>query len=432
MKKILCLILGAALAAGLCACSASGGTDTAAGAPAQKVVYPQSISYNDYDAKSGLLADNPLADGFTDAVNDFSYETGIKLLTASKNACYSPVSLYFALAVADAGAAGTTKDELDALLCADGFDLSAQCRALYNRMYLDNEVSKLLIANSLWMDDEVNGEKVDFSGDYVKNAADNFYCSLFQADFSSPDTGRRIGQWISDNTNGLLSYEPELSNDEVMAIVNAIYFYDEWQDNFDEAGTKTDVFTLADGSAVSCDFMNRIDSESGFYKGAGYTRASLSLKGNGAMTFVLPDVGTDLSALLTDKAALNEAFTGGAYKSGKVVWSIPKFSYDSSFEPIEALKALGVSDAFDPDAADFSGISNTPLYVSYIRQDTHIGVNEKGVEAAAYTVVEMMAGSAMQDSPDTADMVLNRPFLYGITSSDGALVFVGVCCNPAV
>ena len=149
------------------------------------------------------------------------------------------------------------------------------------------------------------------------------------------------------------------------------------------------------------------------------------------MTFILPDEGTDLSALLANEESLKEAFTGGTYKSGKVVWSIPKFSYDSSFEPIDALKAMGVTDAFDSDRADFSGISaNTPLFISTIRQGTHIGVNENGVEAAAYTIVEMMEGTAIQDSSDTAEMILNRPFLYGITSSDGVLLFVGVCCNP--
>jgi len=418
MKKILCIVLCAALTAGLCACSASGTENTAGGAPAQKVVYPQSISYNDYNARNKLLSDNPLADGFTNAVNAFSYATGAKLLSASANACYSPVSLYYALAVAAAGANGATKDELSSLLYAGSYDLSAQCKALYNRLYLDNEISKLLIANSLWMDDEVNGEKVNFSNDYVKNAADNFYCSLFKTDFSSPDTGKRIGQWISDNTGGLLSYEPKPSDSEVMAIINAIYFHDEWQDNFDKADTKLNPFTLSDGSTVSCDFMNRTDNESSFYKGANYTRASLSLKGDGAMTFVLPDEGTDLSALLKDKAALEEAFTGGQSESGKVVWSIPEFSYDSTFEPIDALKSLGVSDAFDPDSADFSGISdNTPLYISYIRQGTHIGVNENGVEAAAYTVVQMDEATAILDSPNTAEMILNRPFLYGITSA---------------
>ena len=40
------------------------------------------------------------------------------------------------------------------------------------------------------------------------------------------------------------------------------------------------------------------------------------------------------------------------------------------------------------------------------------------------------AGAAMPEG--RADMRLTRPFLYGIIGTDGSLLFVGICENPAV
>jgi len=33
---------------------------------------------------------------------------------------------------------------------------------------------------------------------------------------------------------------------------------------------------------------------------------------------------------------------------------------------------------------------------------------------------------------DKAEMILNRPFIYGIAAANGTLLFIGVCMNPAL
>jgi serpin B len=56
-------------------------------------------------------------------------------------------------------------------------------------------------------------------------------------------------------------------------------------------------------------------------------------------------------------------------------------------------------------------------------------MDENGVEAAAYTIIEMETGSAAPPE-EQIEMNLNRPFLFTITSREGAVLFIGVCGNP--
>lgn len=84
--------------------------------------------------------------------------------------------------------------------------------------------------------------------------------------------------------------------------------------------------------------------------------------------------------------------------------------------------------AFESDQADFSGMTQDQAFFSQILQETHIAIDEKGVEAAAFTKLDY-AGTAAPNEKE-AYMILNRPFLYGIVS-DGVLLFAGVCNQPA-
>lgn len=92
----------------------------------------------------------------------------------------------------------------------------------------------------------------------------------------------------------------------------------------------------------------------------------------------------------------------------------------------DVLKNLGVSSAFTPDA-DFTGITDHMAYVTGVLQETHIAIDKDGVEASAFTQIDY-EGSAMPEG--RADMILNRPFIYGITAQNGSLLFVGVCEKP--
>lgn len=393
------------------------------------VIYPKAYAFEDYDARREVMEQNPVEDSFITALNDFSYKTGTLLLNnKGKNINYSPLSLYYAMAVAASGAGGDTETQLLALLgVSDAQMLADQCGNFYRRIYTDNEIGKLKIANSIWLDNDMNGEPISFNEDFVERAVKYFYASSHSVDFSSEETRKAMADWISKNTNGTLSPTIKTNPEQILSILNTVYFYDQWINRFDKNKTSEDNFHLSNGSEVKADFMNQTFGSAGFSKGEGFTRAGLGLKNAGQMVFILPDEGVSPYDLIASSDEMKEAFEGGESFCGEVVWKIPKFSFGSKLLMTDALKGLGVSSAFSPDA-DFSGITDHMAYITDIRQETHISIDEDGVEASAFTQIDY-SGSARPEG--RAEMILNRPFIYYITSLNGSILFMGICENPA-
>ena len=386
--------------------------------------YPKGYDFDDFDTKMEINEKNPVNEDFTDSINNFSFKTASKILTdQDKNTLYSPISLYYALAIATQGANGETEKELLKLLEIDDKEtLSKQAGNLYRILYTDNKISKLKIANSVWLDKSMN-----YNQKYIDAIKKDYYASLFSADFSDKSaTTKEIKKWISENTNKTLDFDSDIDDDQLMIILNTIYFYDEWTQQFDKNDTKQDTFNLSDGKKVKCDFMNRTEGNGSFYIGDGYISSSLELKNGSSMVFVLPDENSNLKDLLSKPENLKKMFTQQDNKIGEVVWKIPKFSYGDSIELKEILKSLNVEKAFG-NGADFSGISDEDLFISDVKQDSHIAIDENGVEASAYTEIAMCKLALVNER---VEMNLDRPFIYGIVSPQGNLLFVGVCNNP--
>lgn len=392
------------------------------------VVYPVAYAFED-DRQWDIREENPVDDSFISAINNFSYKTSSLILhDTGENTNYSPISLYYALALATTGAENETDAELLSLLgVTDSQELAEQSGNLYRTLYKDNEIGKLKIANSIWLDDDMKGEKIEFKEDFVRQAAENFYASSHSVDFTNSETGKLMAKWVSDNTNGTISPTIEADANQILSILSTIYFYDEWINRFDKDKTKEDGFYLSNGNEVKTDFMNQTFGSARFSKGDGFVRASLALKNAGKMIFILPDEGISPYELITSPQGMKQTFEGGENFNGEVAWKIPKFSFESKLKLNNILKILGVNSAFTADA-DFSGITENMAYITDVQQETHIAIDENGVEAAAFTQIDY-AGAALPE--DRADMILDRPFIYGITAENGSLLFVGICENPA-
>jgi len=406
---------------------------------------PGALPYlpDDYDNWNKCLGDNHISDDFENSLKKFSFTSGSQVLKQEQgNGMYSPLSLYYALALAGSGAEGETASEILGVLGAgDREVLAEQCQKLYTwyayqgqwesgRMKeygADQYDSKLQLANSLWISDRLN-----IKDGYQKLAAEKFFASSFGVDFEDPQTGKTMGDWISGKTNGAIS--PQLSPDPetLLAIVNTLYFYGGWTTPFEEALTETDEFTLEDGTTVSCPFLNRTDVMGSYQRGDGYLLSCLLTNNNHCqMAFLLPDEGRRVGEWLENPELLQEAMDGDKleWNYGTVTWKVPKFSFGSSYKLEDTLRAMGAGRMFG-ESAEFGGISDQPLKVDSVIQETHIGVDEQGVEGAAYTMIAMSAGAALNEG-QKADMILDRPFLFGIRDAGlDVWLFLGVCRNP--
>jgi serpin B len=108
---------------------------------------------------------------------------------------------------------------------------------------------------------------------------------------------------------------------------------------------------------------------------------------------------------------------------------MPKFKFDYEIPMNNALKALGIPDAFDRDKADFSQLGVSPLgnlWIGLVLHKTFISVDELGTKAGAVTSVSIMAPTSMEVGEEPKIVRLDRPFVYAILDNATNLpIFIG-------
>jgi serpin B len=107
---------------------------------------------------------------------------------------------------------------------------------------------------------------------------------------------------------------------------------------------------------------------------------------------------------------------------------IPCYTINSELGNIkDILMDMGATTPFLANIADFSGISDSPLFIHKILQNTYIDVNEKGTESSAVTV-EVWCMADIEEEPQGPPLFYaNRPFLFFIRETGSKTnIFVGV------
>ena len=199
-------------------------------------------------------------------------------------------------------------------------------------------------------------ENVNFNDNLLQDMAKNYYAHSFSLDFKDDKSLKSIANWVSENTGGKLGNDKSsfnLNPDDVMVLINTIYLYDQWIDEFKTDLTKEDIFYLADGSTMNSDFMNRTYGSHSFVKGEGYTASGLSLKNLSQMIFILPDEEISPYELISDEEQFKNIFNNiseGNRNVGEVIFKVPKFNFKSDLELNDLVKSLGIEDIFDSES----------------------------------------------------------------------------------
>lgn len=364
--------------------------------------------------------------------DDFSNLLSAAVLSGSRNQNLSPISVYLALAMVAEGANGDTQAELLKLLgCKSLEELSAICGAMLETLSIDEQNSTLDMHNSLWMADNIGGQPVAFRPEYLNKLAELYRSEANVVEFGSPSAAKQIADWINRHTRGKINVSPDALNFDpstLAVLINTIYLKDGWSEVFQPENTRTDTFHGNDGDSEAR-YMHRFDRNSSVRFGDGWMAYRVYLNRVGYVTFVLPDEGIALEKLLGSPDAIDKLLRQGFDKKYDVSLEIPKFKFQDKMELTNVLSALGLSLSFTP-AADFSGMSDTPCCIDSVIQESYIGVDENGVEAAAYTMVQMRATAFMPVQLDKLEFHLTRPFFYAIESFDGTVLFIGTVTNP--
>jgi serine protease inhibitor len=148
------------------------------------------------------------------------------------------------------------------------------------------------------------------------------------------------------------------------------------------------------------------------------------------MWLILPDEGCSTEDVLSS-GTLDTLLNGTARSSSlRVNLSLPKFNISSGLELSGSLQKMGISDVFNPAISNYSALlpNSSGVYLGRISHAARVTIDEEGIEAAAYTVLEN-CGAAISPEEEI-DFVLDRPFAFVIESRDGLPLFTGIVNDP--
>ncbi len=353
------------------------------------------------------------------------------VIDGKSNKNVSPVSVYLALALAAEGAQGQTQAEMLAVLGEDTIeDLRKRAEQLLADLDISIMGSELVLANSIWMGEQ--DKTVTFQEAYIDILKNSYGAEARSVRFGEPAAAKKIAAWIMEKTREKIKVSDDAMSfdaDTLAVLLNTIYLKDGWRETFDKERTEEGIFYGPDGQEQKVNYMRRKEYDGTIVRGNGYMRFCKSLSAVGNMIFVLPDEGVSLESLLGSPEKIDELLHGGEKSLAEVDVKMPKFKFQDRTDLERTLISLGVRTCFTGEA-DFSAMTDVPAHVSRVLQESFIGVDENGVEAAAYTMIALAKGAAMPLEREKVDFHLTRPFLYAIESRDGTVLFIGTVTAP--
>lgn len=383
------------------------------------------------------LQDLPLKSAeLIDADNQFGLELFRKVTDkaeANANTMISPLSISLALTMTYNGAAGETKSEMEKTMKLHGLtteEINAAHRALVNALRSADPSVQLEIANAIYYDQmlRVREEFVTVNKQYY----DAEVTALNFADQASLLT---INGWVSEKTRGKIPTILEhLDSDLVMMLLNAVYFNGIWKTPFDEEGTHLRPFRFGNGTTGEVETMS-MEGALEYTTNDLFSAVHFPYGKEGfRMTVILPHENRSTGEVIKamDRDAWRTWMQGFRMEENVEV-SLPRFKFDWKMTLNDLLSSMGMTKAFVPHAADFSGMTgNRDLYIGFVIHKTYVDVNEKGTEAAAVTAVGMFTTSMPVEPPAKIRFTVDRPFLFTITEkSTGAILFIGEINAPA-
>lgn len=371
--------------------------------------------------------------GENTAVADFAAKLIKNAKSENGNVVVSPLSVLCALAMTANGADGETLSQMEEVFGMDIETLNNYLHSTANLLPSD-EGYTFDIANSLWITNDEG--KFVVNDDFLRVVKSYYDAGVFTADFSDKQTLKDINSWVTQKTNGQIqNILDKIDENAVMYLVNALNFEADWLNQYYENDVHTGTFTKDDGRTQDAEFMYM--SENGYLEDENTTGFIKYYKDKKyAFICLLPDenVKTEdyLNTLNGEKLS---NLLNNIDAEQKVETAIPKFETTFDTEMSELFKNLGMTDAFDWRVADFSKMgaaqqAGENVCINRVIHKGFIRVAEKGTQAGAATVVEMIAEGAMFIEEPPKQVYLDRPFVYMIIDTQNNLpLFIGTVCE---
>ena len=403
-----------------------------------------------------------------------SNEVGLKWIQESakqdradknvKNIMLSPLSAHLALSMAANGAGGETQktllQSLEMSLAnsapASLSSLNEQQQKLQGDLAIvggtakDDTSPTITISNGAWQTTEVNptsGARLfEYHPQFKANLAKYYQAEIGELNFRDESASASINKWVYEKTGKMIP--KVVSPDEVKKIlwllINTTYIKASWQQEFrilSKSEASTPAFTSLSGEKKSVDMI----FARGYFRhvrtefAEAVEVALVNKKGSSqklVMYFMLPANNVVESLwnpnVWSDTVAALEAIK--AMEHGTVTLPTLEFNYGIDLKPGAPLvTSLGLDYLF-ANNANFSAMAtekSVPSKVELIKEVTKLKLDEKGVTAAAATVVGGVGATAVE--MDNFAFVANRPFGFAIVEkTSGAILFLGSVVDPTL
>ncbi|WP_349827397.1 serpin family protein [Brevibacterium litoralis] len=386
-------------------------------------------------------------------VVDATMDLGLVALTThaasapGENQVLSPASILVAMSMVGEGASGATAAQIDTTLGAGGQDRTDAVGALSHALadfagdpavVQDEDLPErpvVHLANGVTVHEDFAVEQP-----YLDTLAQSYDAGVYTADLTGPEGKAVLDEWVRTNTGGLIEESAiEPNGDLRLVLQNAVLLAAQWDSPFEESSTRDAPFTTGAGAGATADIPTMHQTLTAAYTEVdGHQAVRLPYTEGFAMDVVLPAQGTGPAeidaatweALTADLGVPSATDPAAEAPHHEVDLALPKVDVATDLDLTDPLIAAGITDAFDSELADFSGMSTTEdLVIGQAQHQAVLTIDEEGTVAAAVTEIAMEVSAAPPDDP--VEMTVDRPFLIRIVHTDtGWPLFLGAIHDP--
>ena len=322
----------------------------------------------------------------------------------------SPYSVSSAFALVYPGARGETATEIADVFRWDHAQATANTAATARAVASNLGGSTFTNANAAWVE-----RTFALLPDYMRAVRDTLGATIEPVDFLRNQAAalRQINQWAARSTNNRITEVLTDQNpDRRLVLTNAVYFNGKWSAPFRASGTRDEPFHAVGGD-VPARLMHQT-ARFRYFEAPTFQAAEFDYdQGAFALDVFLPKQSSSLAAFELELSGqrldgwLNQLNTA---EYARLNLTLPKVEMRANYQLNEPLQQMGIQRSFS-GAADFQGISQTPLMISQVIHKTFLRVDEEGTEAAAVTGIDMALTSAPMPPPvPPIEFRADRPF----------------------
>jgi len=358
--------------------------------------------------------------------------------TPDDNIFISPYSLYSCLHLAYNGAAKQTASEMARVLGLEGVkpnDTNKDHKGLTEQLTAGGESQESSFvfhtANSLWAN-----AKIKLKPEFVALSKNFFGAQVQNLNFSDSDKAAdAVNSWVSRETHGKIDrIVGQLSDQDLLLLVNAAYFKARWQSPFAKNATTVADFHVSAKTVKKVSLMH-ISNRFNYLEKKDLQAIELPYSdGDTGMYIFLPREKTSLANFTHSLScrSWDHWISQMAEQRGEL--ELPSFTMNYQISCKKTLSALGMKQPFSAQA-DFSGMLTPPpsAAISDVLHKTFVKLDEDGTEAAAATaVIERSLGMPQFADAKPFKMVVDHPFFFAVMNKKNhALLFVGQVTDPS-